>query len=258
MKKIFTLFLLSILAFHVALSRTLKPNTWGFDGTVSAIVADNSYTYFGGKFHYYGPPTGAIAKITTHSNFPDMHYPVINGTVYTIAPDGKGGWYIGGKFTIEGSQQQENLAHILGNGTISSWDPTTDDIINKIVVDDSAVYIGGYFQHVNGHKIKFLAKINRLTGKLYTGWDPAPDETVLDIALRDSALYIAGRFKDIDNQPQRYIAKIKKKSGSLIKKWSPLPNNVVHTIALSGHNVYFGGEFTSIWSGGGGLLCCQS
>ena len=78
-------------------------------------------------------------------------FPIVVGSVAATAPDGAGGWYIGGTFTQVGGVPRSNLAHILANGTVDpSFDPGADAFVSAIAVSANAVYAGGGFTVVGG------------------------------------------------------------------------------------------------------------
>jgi hypothetical protein len=44
--------------------------------------------------------------------------PRVAGTVYAVAPDGSGGWYVGGSFTHVGGTPRSNLAHVFADQSL--------------------------------------------------------------------------------------------------------------------------------------------
>jgi hypothetical protein len=67
-------------------------------------------------------------------------------SVFASAPDGSGGWFIGGDFSEVGNVAVENLAHILSNGTVdTSWEPATDGPVYALAVANGEVFAGGSF-----------------------------------------------------------------------------------------------------------------
>src|ERR1043165_6770752 len=69
---------------------------WIPDAPVHAIVKNGNNIYLGGDFDYVGKPTGYAVPLDTNTGLPAIaHFPKIDGPVYAIAPDYKGGWYIG-------------------------------------------------------------------------------------------------------------------------------------------------------------------
>ncbi len=250
MKKFYFIILFaSLFISNSATSQNLK-NTWEISGMVNAMTADNQYTYLGGIINYYGPVTGAGAQITTGNTSPNLRFPIVDGKIYTCTPDGNGGWFIGGKFKKVGKYNRENLAHINADGTVSDWNPGANNIVSTITVDDSTVYIGGYFTSTGNVKRNYLAKINKFSGKVDKNWNPDPDNFVLTLAVSDQYLYVGGWFEKMGTTVRKFLARLGKKTGIPDDAWNPIPNGVVKTIVLSGNVVYLGGGFTSFWVGG--------
>ncbi len=254
MKKNYLLLLFIMLSLS-ALAQSPIKGTWGIDGYISTIASDNNYTYIGGLFDYCGPNTGSGVKISVTNVHPDLNFPVVNGKVGVVISDGKGGWYLGGSFTKVGKYERNGFAQITADGTVTPWNPGSDKKLGKnggvtaMAVDDSAVYIAGYFSPQDG-VTKYLFKTDKVTGKVDDTWNPAPDKAVLCLALNNDFLYAGGRFEKIGGKHRAFVARLDKTKGNLDTVWYPIPDHPVHAIVLSGHSVYIGGEFTSLWSVG--------
>ena len=136
---IFTSFLLS--------QSSIPNNEYGTDGTVRAIVVDGNYTYIGGEFTRVGPKVNFTsgAKFTSVNSNIDVNFPVVVGAVETSAPDGNGGWYIGGSITSVGGQLRNNIARINSDGTVHPWNPNANGLVRSIAVSGSDVLCGGNF-----------------------------------------------------------------------------------------------------------------
>ncbi len=93
-------------------------NIWETDGEVNAIVEHGGVIYLGGSFGYIGPHTGSGVALSPTSGSVDTSLPQVEGGfVHAVAPDGTGGFYIGGTFTTVGGVARHALAH-----TSSRWD----------------------------------------------------------------------------------------------------------------------------------------
>ncbi len=226
--------------------------TWGFDGGVFAIEPDGDYIYVAGRFDYYGPIIGHGALISKNNVSPAENFPVVNGTVTACAPDGNGGWYIGGSFTKVGDFERKGLAQINADGSVSNWDPQPNGAIEKIVPDGNVVYVCGYFTSLGGTERHYLAKLNRTDGSVVSDWDPSPDWVVHDIVPAGKFIFVAGEFQRIGQSTyqHRFLAKIRASDGTLVTSFFPKPNQVVRAIALRNGSLYVGGDFTSFWGVG--------
>src|SRR5262245_18145637 len=110
-------------------AQTVDSSLWVTDRQVNAIVRDGGTIYFGGSFSYVGPPTGGGAVVDAGTGAALRPYQRIDGRVLTIAPDGSGGWYLGGSFTRVHGHPRGNLAHLDANGNLTAWDPNANSIV---------------------------------------------------------------------------------------------------------------------------------
>ena len=149
-----------------------SPDNWVTDGAVWAIVRDGTTVYIGGSFSYVGPNTGCGVPLSASTGSPAATFPNVNETVMAVAPDGSGGWYIGGTFTEVAGVSRNHIAHILSNGALDvSWDPNADEHVRTLAVSGSTVYAGGGFTSIGGQTRNHIAALDRATGTA-TSWDP--------------------------------------------------------------------------------------
>ena len=99
-------------------------------------------------------------------------FPSVDGPVYALAPDGAGGWYIGGLFDHAGGLERHNLAHILPDLSV---DPGfaigfTDGLVSSIAPADGVIHVGGTFSHVDGAERNHLAAVDARGALL--PWNP--------------------------------------------------------------------------------------
>ena len=99
----------------------------------------------GGHFTRVDPLTGHSASLDPVGGVPRPGYPAVDGTVDAAAPDGLGGWYVGGSFKHVARVARSNLAHVRADGTLDGWDPGADNVVRALAVNGSTVYAGGAF-----------------------------------------------------------------------------------------------------------------
>src|SRR5262245_30594305 len=126
-----------------------------------------------------------------------------------MAPDGAGGWFIGGVFSRVGGLPRANLAHVLADNSVAAWNPGTNGNVNAVEASGSTVYVGGYFSNAGGQTRHRIAAIDAVTGAA-TAWDPSvdtgPATSVNDIAISGTTVYIGGFFTSVGGQPRVDIA----------------------------------------------------
>lgn len=224
------------------------------DGTVRTAMVSGNLLYVGGDFGYLGPETGRGVPIDALTGQAPSSIAKVTGVeVLAVAPDGAGGWYIGGDFTDVDGTPRSNIAHILADNTVSGWNPSANGVVRALAVDGSTVYVGGSFTSIGGQARNYIAALDATTGNA-TAWDPNASggfvPYVLALALSGSTVYAGGQFTSIGGQARNRIAALDATTGNATA-WDPNVSGgsgltAVNTVAVSGSTVYVGGNFTSI------------
>src|SRR5262249_36603457 len=150
-------------------------------------------------FAWVGPRTGGGAPLDTSTGSPLDPVVRVAGSVRAVAPDGAGGWYIGGSFTSVGSVPRSNLAHLSQDPSVSDWKPNADDTVLTIAVSGSVVYVGGDFTSIGGQARNRIAALDAVSGAV-TAWNPNADRGVYALAVGGSTVYAGGHFGSIHQQ----------------------------------------------------------
>ncbi len=210
------------------------------------IVGDT--LYMGGKFTSigYGKPYGAL--IDSSSGLPDLNYPSPNGQVNCVVPDGVGGWFIGGEFTMVGNLTRKHLAHINSNGSVDAWNPGADTTVVTMAISGNALYFGGAFTTVGGQVRNHLAAVDTGTGVVQS-WNPNANGTSIHkLIINGGVVYVSGDFTYIGGVGGAYrikLAAINVVTG-IATAWNPNPNGFVLSMYLDGNILYVGGTFSNI------------
>lgn len=178
-----------------------------------------------------------------------------NNTVYSILPDGEGGVFVGGDFTVMGGlgREQNRLTRIDVNGVLYPWYPHVNGRVRSISISGGKLYIGGEFTTVNGMPRRHLASFNLSDGTL-TDWAPevikagaSNNLRVYAILATANKLYVGGDFSQIDGQSRNNLAAYDI-TGTLpqLTNWTPDPGAVVTALASSSDKLYVGGSFLQI------------
>ncbi|RYD98858.1 MAG: T9SS type A sorting domain-containing protein [Sphingobacteriales bacterium] len=215
-----------------------------FDGTVMCAVEHNNILYVGGRFTNVSKHIGSFACLDkdTPVVLNQAGWPKVNGTVNTAVADGSGGWYIAGSFTLIDNAERLGLAHIDGNGALTSWAPKVNGTVYALAKQGSKLYFGGKFTQVNGANRSNLAAVNIQTATL-TGWQPAANDTVLAMVGDGANIYCGGAFTTVNNQSKSRLAKVDTLSGTMAS-WSAAVNGSVLTLGQLQGNIYVGGAFS--------------
>jgi uncharacterized repeat protein (TIGR01451 family) len=241
------------------LSNTPRDNLWITDYAVQHMEPVGDLLYISG-FSHVGPYTGLAAPLDAASGAPLPAFPRADGNldagVQAVAPDGSGGWYLGGNFTQMGGVERRGLAHILPDtGTTAvlrysldpQWNPDANDKVYALAVSGGTVYVGGRFTAVGGQERQRIAALDATTGQA-TAWNPAADGDVYTLAVSGNTLYVGGGFQQIGGQPRPYAAALDRTTGRATD-WNALSDGPVYALAVNGTTVYAGGYFDNIgWS----------
>ena len=240
------------------LSTTWDPNA---NSTVSALAISGSTVYAGGSFTTIGVTTrNRVAAIGTDGVLSTTWDPNANSTVSALAISGST-VYAGGNFTRIGVTNVRNrLAAIGTNGTLASWNPSTNPngSVSALAISGSTVYVAGYFTLINNINRNRLAAIG--TDGNLTTWNPNANNNVYALAINGSTVYAGGDFTNLCTAPSSCTGQIVSPAlnvtrnrlaaigtdGTLSTTWNPNVNSTVSALAISGSTVYAGGIFLNL------------
>jgi hypothetical protein len=241
-------------------AQAIRQDFWNVNGAVYAAALSGNTLYIGGEFTRMGTVTGGGVPVGASTGAPLDAFAMVTGFVRAVAPDGSGGWYIGGTFSAVGGVPRSNLAHVLADGTVSDWVANTDYPVTALVRDGNTLYVGGQFSTIAGQSRGQLAALDATTGEVRP-WDPRPVydmypfmTSVSVLAVGGGKVYVGGHFTSVGGQARNHIAALDPTSGRATA-WNPDAgaNGWVGALAWAGDVVYVGGGFTSI--GGQSRMC---
>lgn len=237
-----------------AAAQGVLPGLRGTNGPVYALAVSGNTLYVGGAFsqlaHYSG--AGVVVDATTGGRLADSpawtstEFPP-GGIVFAVAPDGAGGWFIGGIFSTVGGLARQNLAHIAANRTVSAWNPGANAPVRALLTSGTTLYVGGDFTQIGGQPRGRLAALHTTTAAVQA-WNPGVgvNGIVQALALLDTTLYVGGDFSQIGGQPRTDLAAVGTGAGA-VTAWAPAITGFwVETIALDAGLAYIGGLFSSV------------
>jgi hypothetical protein len=192
-----TLLLWSAPAASAAISSLPDPNVVT-NGSVDAVARTATTIYLAGGFSQIGPRIGSFVALSSAGGEADLAMPQVSGghdLVFAIAPDGSGGFYIGGDFTHVGGIARNDLAHILANRTVDpTWDPNANAPVEALALSGSTVYVGGDFTQINGSVTRnHAAAVDAQTG-VATPWNPNVSDSVYTLTVSGSTVSLGGAF----------------------------------------------------------------
>ncbi len=237
---LFGLFLLGTaqyLGAQVLQERGITPN-----GSINTMDRIGNVMYFAGSFDQVGYQTEGAAFFPNTDTLPDLRFPPIFGTVFTIISDEAGGWFVGGEFRRAGPLQNThtNLVHVTADWRIDpEFTPAFNDAVHTLALKDGVLYAGGSFTEVNDSARAYLAAIDLTTQTI----DPdflQPNNRVLDLEIHDSSLLLAGWFSKVGDSTTQSIAAIDLNTKTF-QSLAPVTGQWVNTMTLDGDILYGGG-----------------
>jgi hypothetical protein len=230
---------------HAQPSSVPETRFWRTDGPVLAILVTNNTVYLGGQFNYVGPDTGGAGVVDATTGELRRGFPLVNGPVYSAAPDGRGGWYIGGAFSSVGGVVRSNLAHVLADNRVDPlWNPEPNGSNVVIRVAAGTVYVGGAFTRIGSATRNRIAALDATTGEPAT-WNPNANQLVTAMQLVDNLLYVGGNFTTIGSSNRSRLAALDLTSGRA-NSWNPGAAALVNDLEVVGDTVYVAGSFTTL------------
>ncbi|WP_170147919.1 DUF5018 domain-containing protein [Marinoscillum furvescens] len=224
-------------------------NTWDPTvlGTVRDLAISGSTIYAaGGVTSVGGEPQKSVAAINTSTGALEAWNPGAAGSAYAVAVSGTD-VFVGGELSAIGGEARTSLAAIdMTNGDILAWNPSIDKdgFITKLLKEGSSIFIGGYFDEINGVSKPNLGLVTT-TGTL-SSWSPNPNNGVEDLLIDGSNLYASGAFTTIGGISHSYIAAFNKSTGNIDSGWNPAADGVVREMEFGNNTIYVGGSFSSI------------
>ncbi|GIW66777.1 MAG: hypothetical protein KatS3mg095_0675 [Candidatus Parcubacteria bacterium] len=222
--------------------------TLNINDRVHVLRLNNDQLFIGGRFSSYGGFFKKyLAAIDKNSGNLDQTFNVVvDKPVYKLIYNHQNNFlYLMGYFTKVNNVQRNYLASInLADYSLTNFkinfSTNTGDFISDIILDGNDLYLAGYFEKINNQNLKYLAKVNALTGQVNDYFHSINlDGPVNALALKDDILYLGGQF-------QNYLLAVNKNDGSLITSFKANVNNRVNTLFVDKNDnlLFVGGSFS--------------
>jgi len=246
--------LVSLGTIHVALlagaaraqSTAPQPSMWVADKTVQDLQWLDGTLYVGGEFTRVGPQTGGASPVDLATGALVPGFPVTNGAVYAVEPDGEGGWFVGGDFTTVGGVSRNRIARVRADFTVDpTFDPNAESRVQGLLLVGETLYVHGlFFDDIGGANRKYLAALDTVTGSA-TAWNPDLNSRPSAMAVLDGVLYVGGNFTTVDGEPRGRLAAFDLATGDLTS-WDPGASGEVLAVAAADGVIYAGGRFPEV------------
>jgi hypothetical protein len=128
--------------------------------------------------------------------------------------------------------------------------------VNCIAVEDTTVYLGGYFTQIGGEEREAFGAASAVSGAALA-MTANVDQQVKEIVVRNGVVYVGGAFRSIGGVPRFCLAALEPGSGRVLD-WNPDPDAVVWAMTADDHQVYPVGAFTRMGATPSGLMAAVS
>jgi hypothetical protein len=252
--------------------------TWVPDDPINDSACDpvTGITYTVGFFESWGPDHGSGLPVSLTTGLANSNFPKINnygedqgsgGTpfsgmaVMSSYPDGAGGWYVGGQFTLIGGVERWSVAHVNSDGTLDEnfnagvviQEQTPDATptvasIYSMYFDGSGLWVVGNFNFIGGVSRSGVTILDGVTGAVI-GPNFDPDGNVHVVAGGGSGVWVGGDFQSISGQPRNRLANYQGYNlGAFDANINPLSGSgTVYGIrTISNTQIAITGDFTSV------------
>ncbi|QHT66434.1 hypothetical protein GXP67_07065 [Rhodocytophaga rosea] len=235
-KNLFSVFLAIVLSFSLTIRAQVLDSTMAVvssgsinsSASVYTMATLNNTIYLGGSFDYVGPRTGSGVPVDIATGLAKAQFPKVNGTIYTIISDGKGGWFMGGSFKVINAADFAFLVHINPNYSLDkSWNPKVKSPIYTLLLSNNILYVGGSFSSIGDTQRNNIAAIDITSGQI-THWNPNADYEVKTILSANNNIIVGGRFTQIGGAQRNFLALLDPVTG-LASPWNAFIDQGVST-----------------------------
>lgn len=217
-------------------------------GQVYTTVRSGNTVYIGGNFTKVGPssPNGTLVDTATGAASYNLPFP--NNTVSCVIPDGRGGFYISGGFTMVGDQPRNRIAQIGADGTLQPFNPGANGAVSAMLLLNGKLYVAGGFSAAGGQNRNRIAVLDTATGQA-TAFNPGLNASITliySLLQSNGKLYVSGIFSNMAGLARGNIIALDTATGSAISTFNANCVGAVNKTLIIGDKLYLGGSMTSV------------
>ncbi|RKQ93131.1 beta-propeller uncharacterized protein DUF5122 [Solirubrobacter pauli] len=229
-------------------------------GVVSDALLDGDTAYLAGSFagvgRHSGPLTlvggdGAVRRsfldLTSDGPGEGIGYEDVQAQleVRAIAPDGAGGFFVGGTFDSVVGVRRHGLAHLRADGSLdTTFQPGVSGSVYALQRAGEVLYVGGAFSGPKGNNV--VALDTRTGAALDWGHGGRMNGQVTALSVAGDRVFVGGEFSTVAGATRYAAAALDRTTGQLLA-WNPgLDGNAsVSAIAARDGRVFVGGSLYS-------------
>lgn len=204
--------------------------------------------------------TGRGVPIDTTTALPVSNFSeIIDGVIYSVIPDGSGGWFIGGSFTNVGGESRVAVARLNSDGSLNAgWNANmgAGSIVYSMARGGSGgsrLYLGGSFSTVNATSRNNIAAVTVANGSLESWYlGNGAVGTVYAVCMTFASNVAFGGDFTYEVGANTYINFIQiNNTGNIATRlgvtYNPFYGETVRTMTFGyTSDIYIGGDFSSV------------
>lgn len=234
----------------VVAERPRDAGVHAIDGEIRTVAQVGDSVVIGGNFTRVGPVTrGAAGIVDTANNTFASGFPDVVGSVSVAAPDGAGGWYLGGSFSSVGGVARTNLAQVDPAGQVTAFDPAPNGaVLDLVTTTNGDAIVAGGFTTMAGQPARGVARLGSGGSLVWGGNVTGGSVRALGLSADGSLVYVGGDFSQVGGTVFRRLAALDAATGARNTTFAVgTPNQPVNDIVVRGTGeVLVAGSFTAI------------
>ncbi len=230
------------------------PGPFGFVEDI--LIEDDGNAFVGGSFAGMSSDTSIryLAKVDlSNGHVVDTWKPSPDSHVNDLALH-EDKLFVTGAFTNVNSQSSKYLVGLDKNtgNTLDSteFNATLDATGVSLAVDDSKLYVGGYFSKVTHDGAEAdhsgVVCLDANGGTVSSDFAPTAGGPVKKVYLDGDYVYLGGDFTDVNSTSRNHLARVKKTDGSLTAFNPDITGTTVNAILANDSRLFIGGNFTAV------------
>lgn len=243
------------IAAPAAIAQTLPDEVsslpWVVDGgSVESFTRSGDRIYLGGSFRSIARPSSVIGPFgafdATTAELRSAEPALLGQQVHAVAPDGAGGWFLGGRFVI--GARTLAVVRLDASGRQSSWSVEFDGQVEALARAGGTLYLSGSFNTVGGLPRQNVAAVDIATGAVLP-WNPgAAGIAVYALKVSGNDVFLGGRFSTVGGVSRSNLARVDAVSGAVLS-WAPAitaGDDGVRALEVTASTVFVGGGFDAV------------
>jgi hypothetical protein len=159
--------------------------------------------------------------------------------------------YVGGHFNTIGGITRYGIAALdptKNTANVLTWNAGLEngDWVNDIEIQNTSLYMAGYFDSVNGTLRPTAASLNLTTGVLNSAWAPYANNDVNVIASTPTSIFLGGAFSGVNSTEVTGVAVIDEATNTIWPHTIDLNGGQVYAMTISGNTLFIGGQFSTV------------